>query len=63
MGILEKLKSAVGRNKAEMFTYECQDCGVVFESSTPSRSQFNCPQCTDNNVISTPNKTPDDPST
>lgn len=42
----------------EQFTYECQECGTVFDSDAVSRTKATCPECGSDDVHSTPEKVP-----
>lgn len=45
MSILERLKAAVGTDEPGTRTYECQECGNVFETDAPPHRAacMNCP--------------------
>jgi rRNA maturation endonuclease Nob1 len=59
MGLIDKIKSAVVmKGPDEQFTYECQDCGTLFDSEAVSRTKATCPQCGSDDVHSTPEKVP-----
>ncbi len=45
MGVINKIKGAFGLGQAEPVSYECDDCGGVFESTVPSAALVSCPEC------------------
>ena len=45
MSLVEKVKSLVGDEEDGSYSYECENCGNVFESSAPNPNDVDCPMC------------------
>lgn len=58
MAILDTLKSMFGTEE-RTFTYQCAECDLVFEASTPSESQASCPNCQDSRTVAVPGMSAD----
>jgi Zn finger protein HypA/HybF involved in hydrogenase expression len=54
--VLETIKSAVGMVESEPSTYECQDCGRVFEADAPPERVY-CSDCNASDVEPAPGAT------
>jgi Zn finger protein HypA/HybF involved in hydrogenase expression len=54
MGLASKIGDLFGFGATETFTYECDSCGGVFESTIPSRALVDCPECDGEDVTPVP---------
>ena len=45
MGIVTKIAAKVGLASTETYSYECDNCGELFDSTVPSPSLVTCPNC------------------
>ena len=53
MGFLDELRSLLGEDE-RTFAYRCTECDRVFESTTPSASKAECPNCEQSRTVSVP---------
>lgn len=45
MGVVTKVMEKFGLASTETYSYECDDCGELFESNVPSPALVMCPEC------------------
>lgn len=48
--LLDTLKAKVLGDDRRQFTYECQECGMEFESPTAHMAEVSCRECGSNNL-------------